>query len=285
MGHSLLILSFTAGIISNKRDPVPRLIMPPTDNSDPEDFVFVDDPVHVASLKDVPIRVGTRKSPIEPDYVTVDVHNPIASAKPRVLADDHKQPMLHIEYFAPIPLGKIPQQITQVVLMAPAPTEDHVVEDEVSAPPSSHALLIKNVSMIFECFFHFQDVYAKIGRDSILYMVGKACELKAEGSSALRQHVGCILDTLREARVAFLRANKGKLILKSGDLSASELAKLVDRYISFTPEEPEPRSVSKKWYKDPAVEALWLGWKEVLVSKGLRMPKVRRDTGKDNNTS
>ncbi|KKY38977.1 hypothetical protein UCDDA912_g01009 [Diaporthe ampelina] len=265
--------------------------MPPNDKSGWEDFVFVDDPLHFTSLKDLPIRNGTRKFPFETDYVTVDINSPITSTMPDVLAastpDEHEDALVQIEDFEPMRLNAFPEEITQVALMAPAPTEHETLEDddsEPSSPTKPQALLVKNANLLFECFFHFKSLCPKIGRDSVLYMVGKACGLKPERSSTLQRHVGCTLDTLREARAAFLQTHKNRFVPRAENDHARQLARLVNRYISFTPVEPDPRDVDKMWYKDPALESLWFEWQEILESKGLRIKESQRWTGKDNTT-
>lgn len=219
--------------------------------------------------------------------MTVDSHDPITSAKQNILVKStpyfYSQPWVKIEYFEPMRLSAFPEKLTQDVLMAPMSSEYPAFADEVnkpSSPVNPHGLLVKNANLLLECFFHFEGLHSKIGRDLVLYTVGKACELSSEGARTLQRHVGCTLDTLREGRMDFLRRTKGTFIPSSEDHNIGELARRVDRYIDLKSEEPQ--EVDEKWYEDPAFENLWFEWQGILEHKGLRTTEGHKEIGKSN---
>lgn len=257
--------------------------MSPNDNGGCEDFVFIDDPMQTASLNDDCCGNNAANFPFETDYVTVDSDDPIISAKRDTFVmptpDEYKQAMLKIEYFEPMRLSAFPEELSEVVLMAPNPTESKALEDEAnwsSSAVNPQGLLVKNANLLLECFFHFHGLYPKIGRDRVLFTVKKACEL----SSTPSEHVGLTFETLREGRMAFLRKTKDTFILTAVDHNVRELARLVGRYINFKSEEPQ--EVEEEWYKDPAVKKLWLEWQNILENKGLRITEGQWETSEDN---
>lgn len=237
-----------------------------------DDFVLVD---HLdASLQD--LIAGT---PFESGYVTVNADDSMITAT----EDNPTAPekILQMDKFKPILLRLFPEQMKQVVLMAPVPTTDQALKDEVNGAPTPvhpNKVLIKNVALLFECFFHFKDLYPKVGRQLMLYIVGKACELDPEKSISLQGLVGRIFDALADSREMFMALNQDFSVLDAEDYGVRELAWLAESYVYFQPEEPQ--QVSKMWYKDPAVDTLWNEWQDILKKKGLRINEPRRQTGK-----
>lgn len=130
-------------------------------------------------------------------------------------------------------LNSFPEDISQDVLMAAAPTEYEMLLLKSSGPPPDlqkpHSRFISNAILLFEFFFHFQGLHPEFGRESVLYAVGKACELRSEHSNNLKHQVRRSLDTLSESRVAFLRVTKDQHVWRAKDDNVRELARLVDR--------------------------------------------------------
>lgn len=254
--------------------------MSPQDNSDLEDFVYIDN--FVLSIRCGHRRSNTFSSPIETDYVTVDNDNSAMFTDENTLMtpapDEDKQPMVHIEYFEPMLLSAFPEELNKYILMASIPPEHQAAALKLTRPSSTdspHSFLVKNAILLLECFFHFESIYPKIGRDLVLYTVGKGCELSSVGASTPQQQIERIVHTLSESRKAFLRRTKHTFVLRAEDHNVRELARLVDRYINFKPEEPQV--VDKRWH---TVEGLWIDWQYILQSKGLRMTKDQTDSGK-----
>lgn len=260
--------------------------MSPEDNGGSEDFVFIDSPALVLPLRDGHNGSNTPNPPVDTDYVTVDKDNPATSADEDILMepapDEGNPPMVQIEYFEPIPLAAFPEEINHKLLMGPIPSKYQALRGEVSgwsSPDNPHSLFVENAILLFEGFFHFASIHSKIGRDRVLDTVGKACELSSKGASTLQQHIGGTLDTLRESRVAFLQRTESIFVPRAQDPNVRELARLVDRYISFDPE--EPLEVDDKWYMDPVLDYLWTVWQKILDNKNLRPVGDRSATGKD----
>lgn len=256
--------------------------MSPQDNSESEGFVYIDKFEPSLTIRDGHQGSNTFSYPVETDYVTVDNDNPTISedqSAPMTPArDDDKQPMVRIEYFEPMLLCAFPEELSQGILMAPIPSQSRAVELEptrTDSPDSPHSLLVQNSILLLECFFHFGKIYPKIGRDLMLYTVGKGCELSSVAASTLQRQISRMLYTLRESRMAFLQRTKHVFVLRAEDHNVRELARLVDRYINFKPEEPQ--EVEDKWH---TVEGLWIDWQYILQSKGLRMTKDLTDSGK-----
>lgn len=260
--------------------------MSPNDNGGPEDFVLIDDPTQITSSNGDTSGRNACNSPVEPDYVTVDSIDPTISAEQKVVLAStpvgRKQPTVQIEYFEPMFLSDFPYRLTEEVLMAPIPSKYQAPKDEVNMPHSTadpQSVFVTNANLLLECFFHFEGLHPKIGRDLVFYTVGKACELRAEQAGDLQQHVDCIFDILRERRMAFLRRTEGTFILRAEDHNVRELARLVDRYINLDSEEPQ--EVEEKWYMNPVLHKLWFEWQDILQNKGLRITKGPRKTGED----
>lgn len=253
--------------------------MSPQDNSDLEDFVYIDN--FVLSISGGNRRSNTFSSPIGTDYVTVDNDYSTMSTDENTFMtpapDEDKQPMVQIDYFEPMLLSAFPEELNKGILMAPIPSEHQAVALKLTRSSSTdnpHNPLVRNTILLLECFFHFESIYTKIGRDLVLYTVGKGCELSSVGASTLQHQLNRMLYTLWESRTAFLRRTRHMFVLRAEDHNVRELARLVDRYINFKPEEPQ--KVEDKWH---TVEGLWIDWQYILQSKGLRMTKDQTDSG------
>lgn len=261
--------------------------MPPNDNYGANDIVGADDfvividrPVPNASFQDV---IGN--SPIETGYVTVNAMITATEDTPTA-PEKHDGNILKMDKFEPILLRMFPNQMKQVALMAPVPTADQALNDEVNGVPITfttfhpNKVFIKNAVLLFECFFHFKGLYPKIGRESMLYLVGKACQLNPEKSISLQELVARIFDALADSREMFMVLNQDFSVLDAEDYGVRELAWLAESYVYFQPEEPQ--QVSEEWYKDPAVDSLWNEWQDILKNKGLRFNKPKREPRKNN---
>lgn len=263
--------------------------MSPQDNSDFDDFVFIDHFDPSLNIRCDHRGGNTLSSPVETDYVTVNNDNSTISADENTLMtpapDEVKLPMVQIEYFEPMLLSAFPEELNKDILMAPRPSGYQADELELPGPfslDSPHSLLVQNSILLLECFFHFESISPMIGRDLVLYTVGRGCELRSVGASTLQQQIGRILHTLSESRMAFLRRTKSAFVLRAEDPNVRELARLVDRYISSQPEGQQ--EVEDKWHTRRGLKSLWIDWQEVLQNKGLRITKDQMDSGKDKTT-
>lgn len=259
--------------------------MSPQDNSELEDFVFIDHFEPSLSIRDGHSGSNTFSSPVETDYVTVYNDNSTISTDENTLMtpapDEDKQPMVQIEYFEPMLLSAFPEELNKDILMAPTPSGYQAVELELPSPSSldsSHSLLVQNSILLLECFFHFETVSPMIGRDLVLYTVGRGCELSSVAASTHQQQIGRMLHTLSESRMAFLRRTKNSFVLRAEDHNVRELARLVDRYINSQPEGQQ--EVKDKCHTRRVLKSLWIEWQDILQNKGLRITKDQTDSGK-----
>lgn len=265
--------------------PGPRPKMSPNDSGGEDDFVLVDAPVRNASSEDV---IG--ESPFENDYVTVhanDLIEPATQDTPTAppLPNFDKN-VLKMEKFEPIFMRMFPKELKQVVLMAPLPTTDQALNDEINKPPRAshhHKILINNAILLFQCFLHFMDLYPKIGRDFMVYTVARACEVDAEDIIILHQLVDRTIRMIARSREMFLVMNQDFSLPNAEDSDVRELAWLADSYIYFLPPE-EPHRVKKNWHEDEAVDTLWREWQDILKKKGLRVNGDKINTGREDIT-
>lgn len=110
--------------------------------------------------------------------MTVNNDNPVISTEQDVASAPLPDPYIRIEYFEPMLLNSFPEDISQDVLMAAAPTEYEMLLLKSSGPPPDlqkpHSRFVSNAILLFEFFFHFQGLHPEFGRESVLYAVGKA---------------------------------------------------------------------------------------------------------------
>lgn len=258
--------------------------MAPNDNWGADDFVLIDNPVRIVALQDAP-----GESSIESGYVTVSTDDATTAAKQDTptapTPAEYKQRMVEIKNFQPMPLRAFPEELSNTLLIGPFTNKHQDLDDKVngpSCPVHLDEVLIKNSIVLFECFFHFKDLYPKIGRDNMLYMVGRACELSCADSTSLKQRVGRTLDALADGRAKFTRTYASDVdVSKPEDADVEELAWLVDEHVNLGLQEPQ--TVDDMWYKNPGIGSLWSAWQKVLKKKKrLAVTNGEKKNGKDN---
>jgi hypothetical protein len=270
--------------------------MAPHNNGGADDFVLVDAPVD-AAVDIVTLQDALGDSPIESGYVTVSTSESITPAKQDTIVTaptpaptpvpspvDPKQRMVEIKNFQPMPLSAFPDELMNTLLIGHLVNKQRLPSDQVSVPSSPaypYEFLIKNGILLLDCFIHFKDLYAKIGRDNMLYTVGRACEMNWQGSTSLKQDLSLTLDTLAAGRTAFLRTGDVDAdFWKPENVDVQVLAWLAQTYAHLKLQEPE--TVDKSWFRNPAIRSPWSAWQRVLNQKRQAFINGENKTGKDN---
>lgn len=188
-----------------------------------------------------------------------------------------EEAMVQIDGFEPMPTSAFADMMKQALLKAVDPINHHQAVEGKAARPN--AVLIKNAITLFECFFHFDSVQGIIGRYNLFALVGKACGLLDSDNFVLQQCVGSVIQTLSDARVAFIEGD-GVVGTGAQDPDTQDLIDLVDSYIEF--EADEPSEVIENWCDHKIVKNLLAEWMAMVEVKFVRAMNGSTETGENN---
>ncbi|KAL1871085.1 hypothetical protein Daus18300_004830 [Diaporthe australafricana] len=234
-----------------------------TNPTETEDFVLVENDAETPPLQDSPSDSDYAPCSETNNSVRADDDNSTSSGSDTVegdvsmtSGDESEEVMLKIECFAPMRRSGFPEEFTKHALISPARAFGDGDEDPWAPEPAT--VLLGNAEVLFLACVHFEEFYSKLGNDSYLYLIGKACRLKIDDPVPIRRRVNQAINTLIEGRLA----SSGPHLASATNEQASNLAYMVDEYIAF--DKPDPSELLEKWHEDWEVGQLWDEWQRLM---------------------
>lgn len=236
--------------------------MPHTNPTVAEDFVLVENVADTSPLQDSPSASENTNCPDPTSSEGADCDFPISPTLDTVegdvsvsSGDESEEVMLDVECFASMRPSDFPEEFIQNALIFPAEVLTEKQEDKAHEPAT---VLLGNAEVLFQCCLHFYDVYSKLGNDSFLDLIGKACRFKIENPVPIRRRVNQAINTLIEGRLA----SSGPHLASATNYEAQNLARLVDDYIFL--DKPDSSEQLEKWHEDPRVRSLCHDWQRIM---------------------
>ncbi|KAG8160776.1 hypothetical protein KVR01_009040 [Diaporthe batatas] len=177
---------------------------------------------------------------------------------------EHEEVMMFIDGFDPMPASAFPESMKKVLLKAADPANHQKVR------AISHLVLIKNATVLVECFCHFKHVEATVGRQNLFALVSKACGvLEGDDFPVVQECVREIIQALADARHESLHMGQ--------DRATWQLALAVDKYKSL--KAYELPDVEETWFDNKMVKKLWNEWMTKVDTKAKNVMDGSTETG------